>query len=186
MRTPFSELNDFYTKLSDPRLALLRGKEDGKTLLHIASNHGNIEIASILIDLGFDVHVSDNLERTPFFYSNDIKTLKFFLNNESKINHQDYYGFTLLHMHAYEGNKDFVSQLIDLGANINILDRSGDSPLHRACTRGNVECIKLLIEKGAKIDIKNLNGETPKESKVYDSEAIDLLFSGISSVIPDK
>ncbi len=54
-----------------------------------------------------------------------------------------------------------MKQLINAGADINIIDSDGDTPLIYAVQRESVDIVRLLIDAGADINATNRNGDTP-------------------------
>jgi cytohesin len=62
----------------------------------------------------------------------------------------------------WEPNLNLVSDLIALGANVNVQDEKyGETPLHRAASRGRVEILQMLIGAGAKLNVQDKGGWTP-------------------------
>jgi len=55
---------------------------------------------------------------------------------------------------ASNGYKDEVSQLLEMGSNINAKSSTGFSPLMLAVSKGHADVVDLLIEKGADINAK--------------------------------
>jgi len=67
---------------------------------------------------------------------------------------------TMLHLTAMSGSPDLVSQLLDLGMDVNAKTLSAETPLHLACTTGQTETIKLLLKNKADVNAKVETGET--------------------------
>jgi len=55
-------------------------------------------------------------------------------------------GLTLLHRSVLVGRIEFVEQLINLGASINLATRDGWSPFHLAAFTGNSDILILLLK----------------------------------------
>jgi len=70
-------------------------------------------------------------------------------------------GYGLLHDAASIGNVPFAQQLIQKGANPNVLDKNGNSPLHWAVFYRKQEMICLLVKYGADLNLQNYDGESP-------------------------
>ncbi|KAI6170524.1 Suppressor of tumorigenicity 14 protein-like protein [Aphelenchoides bicaudatus] len=113
----------------------------GETALHIASEHGNYDVAKALIN-----------------------------KDPSLGNATDKLKATSLHMAAFNGHCDIVSLLLDNGAGVNALarftnDDSTASPsvsaLYLAAENGYTKCIKVLLDKGADINHQDFLGRTP-------------------------
>jgi ankyrin repeat protein len=89
-----------------------------------ATVRGQTEIASILIQAGFDI------------------------NKPTRA------GSTYLHDAALKGQRKMVQLLLDRGARLDALNLSGGTPLHDAALGGSTEVIDLLLNRGAKVDVK--------------------------------
>ena len=68
---------------------------------------------------------------------------------------------TMLHIAALSGSPELVSQLLDLGLDVNAMTLASETPLHLACVTGQTETIKLLLKNKAEVDAKSETGETP-------------------------
>lgn len=80
-------------------------------------------------------------------------------------------GYTALHYAAHSGNKNAVSMLIELGANINKACDGGASAIFFALGNGHIEIVELLIRHNADVNLKGGSGETPI-FKVQDNQEI--------------
>jgi len=58
-------------------------------------------------------------------------------------------------------NVDRVRQLIQQGANVNVIDRFGCTPLGHAIMGYNLEMVRLLIDRGVGVDVIDRFGHTP-------------------------
>ena len=66
------------------------------------------------------------------------------------INRPDWWGRTLLHAEASEGDLDRAKMLIELGADIDRIDvQSRTNTLGFAARQGRVEMVKFLLDQGA-------------------------------------
>lgn len=54
-----------------------------------------------------------------------------------------------LHQVVLDGNSELLQELINNGADINVLDESGWPPMHTAIRAGKTECAAILIKEGA-------------------------------------
>ncbi len=106
--------------------------KNGLSLLHIAVEQNNIDLAKFLIKNGIDS------------------------NAGTKADHQ-----TPLHFAAAMGRSEIASLLIDNGADINSQDSLDVTPLHLACQFSSREIVKLLLERGAEVDAKTQDKKTP-------------------------
>src|ERR1700683_1192733 len=62
-----------------------------------------------------------------------------------------------------KGNIQKVKELIDSGANVNLVDH-GTSILSMAVNHGNVGMIKYLLSRGADVNLRDSDGATPLNS----------------------
>lgn len=71
-------------------------------------------------------------------------------------------GYQVFPIHAaLSGQHDrIVKQLIEAGAEVNVLQSSRTSPLHLAAQQGNIDLIIVLLEHGADISVRNEFGQT--------------------------
>jgi len=76
--------------------------------------------------------------------------LKFWLAKGLSINERDAGGYTALHLAAFRGQTDRVSQLLKFGADPNIPANNGVRPLRTARAEGHAAVVKLLQGAGAK------------------------------------
>ena len=70
----------------------------------------------------------------------------------------------LLHHAVFENHPKLVQDLIDAGANVNVLNnRRDESPLHVAARIGSSKIINMLVDAGANATVnkKNIGGRTP-------------------------
>jgi uncharacterized protein len=74
-----------------------------------------------------------------------------------------YDGWTPLHLAAFFGQREAVTQLIAAGADLNAVSRNPlrNTPLHAAVAGGHVEVSLLLIEAGADVNVADAGGHTP-------------------------
>ncbi|MEX2118088.1 MAG: ankyrin repeat domain-containing protein [Pirellulales bacterium] len=110
-----------------------------KTPLHFAAEADRLDVATLLIEKGANVHARDSSQRTP------------------------------LHDACRNGNLGLAAMLIDRGADIGAMDGEGATPLWVAVggdTLGNpvekehARIVRLLVEHGASLDATSESGET--------------------------
>lgn len=61
-----------------------------------------------------------------------------------------------------------VKQLVEAGANVNVLDKDKQTPLYIATEQGNFECVQYLVEHGA--DVNAMNGKYTPSSALLAAE----------------
>jgi rhodanese-related sulfurtransferase len=69
-------------------------------------------------------------------------------------------GMTPLMVAAKDGDTEVLWELLESGADVNLLNDDQNPALWFACFNGNPDIIKMLIEYGAKLDSQNVNGAT--------------------------
>ncbi|CAG9986132.1 unnamed protein product [Clonostachys byssicola] len=106
-------------------------KRTGQTPLLVAASQGRIDLITLLIGHGADIHARDN----------------------------DGYG--CLHLSARAEHYDVTKLFLDLGISVNARANDDATPLHGAAVEGNLGIVKLLISKGADINATKLSGVTP-------------------------
>ena len=86
--------------------------------------------------------------------TNDIKTLKEYLDKGIDVNVKNHYGVTALTYAADKGNLEAVDLLLERGADPNLKDSFyGETPLGWAMYKKNQAIVKSMINHGG--DIKN-------------------------------
>ncbi|KAL7582892.1 hypothetical protein Lser_V15G41640 [Lactuca serriola] len=158
----------------------------GQTALHIAANHGYIEVLEFLVTLGSDSDVVDNKGWTPLhcasseghvaaveFLLNSSVFVKYAVTKEGKTaialayenDHMDLYDMLylrdVLHKAATVNDISGLKKCLAEGAAVNGKDQNGWTALHRAAFKGRVESVKLLLSHGARVDVEDNDGCTP-------------------------
>ena len=122
----------------NPQLMLCKDSE-GRTPLHTACQHGQIEVVKIHIQNLRAVTDTNLLEIT------------------------DANGNTPLHLACEGGSIAVVQLLVDHGASIIAVNSRGETSVHTAAEHKSVEIIELLLDKGdhTVIELKDHRGCTP-------------------------
>src|SRR5262245_907027 len=106
---------------------------DGMTALHWAAEHGNEELAALLLQAGASPSAVTRIGR-----------------------------HTPLHVAATGGHAAVVRRLLDAKADANAVTTTGATPLHFAAASGNAEAIVLLLDRGADVNAREPEwGQTP-------------------------
>jgi cytohesin len=169
---------------SDTLLALTyRTIYGDSTPIRLAVAQGNKDVVELLLAMGADINMKDNLVGvTPLFLAveaaeKDIAEL--LLVNKADVNSMTNFGYTPLHEAVLRGDKDMVELLLAKGANVNarnanaMLDNLGYAPLHMA---RNKDIVELLLTKGADANVKDNAGLTPLHSAA-DKRIAELLLA---------
>ncbi|KAH6936884.1 hypothetical protein HPB50_024047 [Hyalomma asiaticum] len=95
----------------------------------------------------------------------DLDIMRFLVECQSPINHQNAEGQTPLHVAAREGDEQAVKLFHHAGANPNLIDNEDRTPLHIATQLGHVGVVELLIDKykasvhhRTKVSVRNGSG----------------------------
>ncbi|XP_057309059.1 oxysterol-binding protein-related protein 1-like [Hydractinia symbiolongicarpus] len=75
--------------------------------------------------------------------------------------HKSNLGWSPLHLATYFGHQDVVEELLQHGADVNIINGMGDTPLHRAAFTGRTNVVLKLLYYNADVSIINGEGRTP-------------------------
>lgn len=109
---------------------------------------------------------------------NDIEGVKDVLEcNVVKLNYQDKYKNSALHMASANSNLDIMRMILKAGIQVDLQNESGNTALHWAAMNNNFEGVKLLVEYNSDIKIKNNTDKAAAE------EAFDRGYNEISDYL---
>ena len=163
------------------------------TPLHAASHFGRADIVRWLLNNGADANSRTNTGSswTPLHiavHSMEVEPIPILLEHNADINSQCsegktplYEAISLLASFPEGMVVDIVRQLLEHGADTNILDHRHSTVIHQASSRGWVEVARLLLQYGANVDVKDRKGRTPLQitsTEGYDSVTKLLLEHG--------
>lgn len=108
---------------------------------------------------------------------NDLKLVKFFIDEKINLNEKDRFGYTPLHLASRFNHFDAATMLIGSGAGVNSVDKYGDTPLIDSTRNGYTNISKLLICNGASRDVLDKYDMSPLHyaSKTNDVKIAKLL-----------
>lgn len=137
----------------------------GKTLLHVACDNGDLELAKYLIEkrnvpaLIFDKFQNSTLHNAA--WSGNVSLLKYLIEDcQCKVDVEDEEGKTPLHWSSASGNIEAVDYLIAMGADINRKTNQGYTICTEACKKGCLNVLKHLVENHhVDINAKDNKGE---------------------------
>jgi ankyrin repeat protein len=146
--------------------ANLRYKDaHGMTPLHSAAEFGRLETVKLLIKSGSKLDTVNGRGQTLIHAatsSGNLELVKFFLALEFDVNSLDLEHRTPL-FYSFLGDVNVTKELLDHGANPNLLDELERPFIHFAVERGNEELISLLNNYNIDLELKNKEGETAIE-----------------------
>jgi ankyrin repeat protein len=179
--------------------------ERGKTILHLASDAGDIESIRIILAAQAPVNKQDNSGKTALDLALSHKDASeyaeaaeliilaggtstdpvygYFAPAVRNINYNIRFadGLAPLHYAARDGNIALVTHLLNKNADINVKNASGTTPLHEAARAGHINVMKKLIAKGANINIQDAKGNSVLHTAIpwqVQKEAVILLLDG--------
>ncbi|KAI9692467.1 MAG: hypothetical protein M1822_006698 [Bathelium mastoideum] len=145
---------------------------DSMTPMHIAAQHGHVDIIRILIKKGAKMSQAAGQHcRTPLHCAvleGHIEAVRVLVQSGTDIDARARYGDTALHSAAALGHAEIVRVLIQCGARVNATSRNGcDMPLHFAleaeilqrCPGGKNEALDALVALGANINARLDSGQ---------------------------
>jgi hypothetical protein len=154
------EVIRFFQTHSKAKIKLTAVDKHGRTALHLACIHGNVEIARVLLDEGAEINARDTFQRTSLLValkSKHLECAKFLLERHADVEVKDAEDMTALHFLA-------SMSLVDVPLLLNVIGRLleedrhreflltsqtllGESPLLLALKSGMDETCKELIVK---------------------------------------
>jgi len=135
-----------------------KGRE---TPLHMATRHGYLDMARLLVSHGADLEARDLRGNTPLHLAakfNQHGMVEFLLTSGAKVNAYDQGGWTALY---WATSVHTATLLLDFGADLRGVGEDTKDPLHYLALMPNQEIALLLIKRGAEINKQDGEGRTP-------------------------
>ncbi|XP_048254161.1 uncharacterized protein LOC124119118 [Haliotis rufescens] len=167
-------LSETVTHLLNAHLDINLQDLEGRTALHFATRHTNIDCVLVLLQKGVALNIKDKQGMTALHYaakevnSRDEKMvlgiMKLLLKQETEqetgIEAQDILGMTPLH-HAVKSRKiDRVMLLLQQKVNLNLQETNGKTALHFAATFQSWPIASRLLDAGCDANMRDLGGKT--------------------------
>ncbi|XP_064642826.1 ankyrin-3-like isoform X2 [Lineus longissimus] len=129
-----------------------------------ASQNGQENVVTLLLDRGADIETKTNRGSTPLYLASqngheNVVTL--LLDRGADIETKENLGFTPLLIASQNGHENVVTLLLDRGADIETKTNRGFTPLSIASLNGHENVVTLLLDRGADIETKAIQGFTP-------------------------
>lgn len=151
---------------SDPKLVGDRDK-NGDTPLHVASLHGQVAVAQVLLDAGAEINARNNYGA---FTPGDLWDVLGSSNHKDPVSLLSVHGvdsqdmkngYTPLHLAMFSVNhKKMVDLLVSKNADVNARAASGATPLFFAILRDQKDDAEILIGHGADVNAPDAYGDT--------------------------
>nr|BAN20704.1 ankyrin 2,3/unc44 [Riptortus pedestris] len=154
----------------------------GAAALHQAAAKGAPATIKLLLELGAQVNLQDDFERTPLHWAaweGNLPGLQLLEEAGGDLDAEEAWGRTLLHLAANGGHTQVAEWLLDRGADPNSICNSQlNTPLHVAASGGHTDIMRLLLERGAILECPDIDDGTPLVSAIrHDQpEAVKLLL----------
>ncbi|EED13813.1 ankyrin, putative [Talaromyces stipitatus ATCC 10500] len=143
---------------------------NGVTPLMLAADHGNVDVAKVLIEAGASVSSVDNTGRSLLYKATELNEVAFVellikqKGIDVNITHPRQSDLTPLILAAMNGCAEIVQLLVSvpqLEINKSCSDPPGATALVHAASAGMIDCVKILLEQpGIDIDLQDERGST--------------------------
>lgn len=138
--------------------------EDGNTALHYAASRGIPEVVELLLDLGADPNIQNDIGLSPLMQgveSGQIEATAILIQSKPKKDLLDQEGNTLLISAAKNGNVQLITTLFKYDKEqIDSVNKEGKTALMYAAEYGYGDAVKVLIEYGANKFLQSSEGKT--------------------------
>lgn len=183
---------------------------NGQNLIHYSTEAGNIDLLNFHLKQGISPHIADFYNETPIFKTKNLKILEILKKQNVNFNQQNNFGDTLLHKALKQKNQELVnflieakvnvnllnklretpafytmdeqiiSNLIQLGLDVDLLNNKGEALIHKYAKTGNTQLFSKIMDITSSNNLKNAAGETPKEiaEKLGHHSIVDLFRVG--------
>ena len=142
-----------------------KGRHEGDTPLHIASQEGHVEVAYWILMEGADCGVANQFGDTALHHAarwNHVEVARLLLKGGAPVNARNSLGWTPLHSAvAYSASVDMADALLDAGGDVAAGDAWGRCPIHFAASNGDARAVAMLMSRGAVVDSVTAEGDTP-------------------------
>ena len=186
-----NDLSDYYKESKRKLMTELINTQDnnGDSILHISTFHGDFKIVSRLVYYGGNKKLKNKKGQLPVDLAkdnfvrkvltdlnkaakaSDEKNIKELINFGKDINEKiSIFSQAPIHkiIESKEENKhEVLKKMLDLGSDPNIKDSNGWSALHYACQLGDYESVEILINSDAIIDAYSNNKRIPLHLAAY-------------------
>lgn len=140
--------------------------ERKSTLLQQAVLYDKPDVVELLLDMGADINLFDDINYTPLIMAileNKNDPANILIERGAYLNIKDEFGRYPLHLVAQNKNNYLLKKLVEKKPEIIIdsMDSSNVTPLSYATSFGNIDGMRLLLDNGADVNSKDINSWTP-------------------------
>ena len=125
---------------------------DGDAAVSLAVLYGHDKCLRLLIGAGVDV-ISIKTAKT--LNHDEMKEIEAARKGRALVPHTVPVGSPILHVAVYEGFDTCVNELIEAGADVNIVPHGGEPAVLTAVRKGYPKCVAALVAAGADVNIKD-------------------------------
>lgn len=142
--------------------------EDGETPLHWAAAKGSPSVVPLLLEHGAEINAVASTETTgngatPLYKAVEagrLDIVRLLIERGALVDFGDD-DEAPIHQAAGWGNPAILQQLIDHGADLEVLDHNDRTPLLRAVEANHPEALEILLGAGARPQVQDFLGRTP-------------------------
>ncbi|KAK5637935.1 hypothetical protein RI129_012230 [Pyrocoelia pectoralis] len=144
--------DDILRSLCKRNLDVFANTNNGRSALHIACLHGNLDVVARLVELGLDVNVRDTCGSTPLHEAvlgGHVRVCDYLLKCNADLCSVNGLGFGVMHLAASVGDLTMIWYLYSLSVDVNARNRNKLTPLHCAACKQHTDTVRTLIQLGA-------------------------------------
>ncbi|KAK7402650.1 hypothetical protein QQX98_011596 [Neonectria punicea] len=162
----------------------------GRTLLHIAAQHPNVDVVTLLLECGLDVNLPGYYARTPLYEAvraGNVENMRRLLEWGAEVDKTDNASITPLYTAAERGDVEAISVLLDAKADIDRGCKNGRrTPLWIAANSRKLKAAKRLLDAGANVNVATGGGWAPLHACAHDLNMMRLLVAFLANVNLEK
>jgi ankyrin repeat protein len=133
---------------------------NGLTALHVAAQHGHLEVVEALVEKGANVDATTPSGNTPLMLAavnGHVEVAKWLLAAHASVHAANSNGYTALYAAVDRDSVAMMELLLDAGADKNAVSRLGVTPLHLASQNGRLQAVSVLVARGVAVDLPDSN-----------------------------
>ena len=132
----------------------------------LAAHHGNLQMASLLLENGADVNDVDVNRNTALMFassSGDQKVVTLLIESGANINAKNKNHQTALMRASEDGHPQVVTTLLEKGADVNAKDIYNKTAIFYAIDQGKTDVVPILLKYDIDLTVKKKSGLTALE-----------------------